>query len=187
MIRTILKWILSGLISRFEAIGKECIITHLPELKKLPFFYDVYFSGGACHCPDWKAPGNVFFSDAPIAIVVTRGGKVSGLFAFEIVGRALIVRQMQGAPHGNYGDGTKPESYILTCIEEIARTLKMKSLRIITAETAIEFRESAPEPNKPSPEVKTRIKKFYDHPKTVGYSQSFCLRLRRSTHYRSLT
>lgn len=183
----LLKQLLKELKVWLEKRGENHVRAHLPELEKLAFFHSIHFGGAAHACPGWKSPDGVFHSDAPFAIVVNRQGKVSGVVGFEIVGSTILIRQLQGAPRGNYHDGTTVAEYTLFCAEEIAKALKMKVLRIVTAETAIAYRESAPVQDRPSDVAKKHMQKIYDFPAKVGYAVSYFWRLRRATFYRQLS
>ncbi|WP_438705858.1 hypothetical protein [Tabrizicola sp.] len=168
---------------RLEARGRSAIEARLPELQKLDCFHSLYF-GEFGHCPDWRSPGNVFHSDAPAAIVVNRKGKVSGVLGIEVLGSTLLVRQLQGAPKANFHDGTRAEAYLLDCAEQIADAMKMRTLRIVDAETAIAFREAAPPADRPSEEAKAHMRRNYSYPEKAGYGKSYFWRLRRATYVR---
>jgi hypothetical protein len=185
--KTFLKKNLAGLKAWLEKRGENYVRSNLAELQSLPFFHSIYFGTSAQHCPGWKAPGNAFHSDAPIAVVVTRNGTISGVVGFEIIGSTILIRQLQGAPKGDYNGGVRVEEYILHCAEEIAKALKMKVLRIVTAETAIAYRESAPPEDRPSEMAKVHMKKIYGFPKKVGYVLAYFWRLRCLTFYRQLS
>ena len=186
MIKTFLKKLLTGLRNWNDERGDNYVRTHLCELQKLPFFHSVHFGRKAHKCVGWKSSDSAFHSDAPIAIVVTRQGTISGVVGFEIIGSTILFLQMQGAPKGNYNDGTTVAEFTLFCAEEIAKALKMKTMRIVTAETAIEFREGAPPKDRPSEMAKVHMRKVYSWPEKVGYAVSYFWRLRRPTFYRQL-
>jgi hypothetical protein len=171
--------------NRLEARGKAFILARVSDLEELECYHSVYFEEFG-HCLEWRSPGNIFHSDAPIAIVVKRFGKVSGVVGFELLGRTLLVRQLQGSPKANFHDGTRAEAYLVECAELIARKLKMRAVRIVDADTAIAFREAAPPADRPSEQAKAHMRRNYSYPAEAGYGRSFCLRLRRSTYYRSL-
>ncbi len=184
--KKLLRRFLLKLKSWYEAYGKTHVRKQLTELQKLPFFHSIYFGATAHACPGWKSTDGLFHSDAPIAIVVTRGGTISGVVGFEIVGSTILIRQMQGAPKGNF-NGVRVEEYVLRCAEQIAEALKMKVMRIVTAETAIHFRETAPQQDRPSDVAKIHMQKIYSFPAKAGYHISYFWRLRRMTFIRQLS
>jgi hypothetical protein len=182
-----LKKLLTGLKSRIEARGERYVRSNWGELHALPFFHSIYYGADVHDCPEWKSPDSKFHSDAPVAIVVTRGGKVSGVVGFEIIGKTILIRQLQGAPKANFHDGTRVEEYTLFCAEQIAKTLNMKFLRIVTPETAIAYREAAEPQNRPSDVAKHHMRKIYGFPEKVGYAVSWFWRIRQPTFYRQMS
>jgi hypothetical protein len=183
--KSVLRKLLWQARQRMEARGRSFILANVPALEELDFYHSVYFEEFG-HCLEWRSPGNIFHSDAPIAIVVKRKGKVSGVIGFEILGKTLLVRQVQGSPKANFHDGTRAEAYLVDCAELIARKLQMRTIRIVDADTAIAFREAAPPADRPSEVAKAHMRRNYSYPEEAGYGRSFCLRLRRSTYYRTL-
>lgn len=183
-----LKKLLSGLKSLHDTRQEKFVRARLEELQKLEFFHSIHFGGDAHVCPGWKSSDGMFHSDAHTAVVVTRKGKVSGVVAFEILGSTLLVRQLQGAPRGNFHDGTPVEAYLLQCAEEIARALKMKVFRVVDAQTAIAYRKAAPESDQPSPQAEKHMEKIYSFPaQKVEYVVRWFWRVRRNTFYRQLS
>lgn len=178
-----LRKLFSQFKAKLEERGRSTVSARLQELEKLDCYHSVYF-GEYGHCPDWRSPGNIFRSDAPIAIVVKRKGKVSGVVGFELIGKTVLVRQLQGAPKANFHDGIRAEAFLLDCAEKLARALEMRTLRIVDADTAIAFREAAPPSDRPSEQAKLHMRRNYSYPEEAGYGRSFCLRLRRSTYSR---
>jgi len=186
--QTLLRKLLSGLKSFHETRQEKFVRARLKELEKLEFFHSIHFGADAHVCPGWKSSDSMFHSDAHTAVVITRKGKVSGVVAFEIVGSTILFRQLQGAPLGNFGDGTPVEEYVLYCAEEIAKALKMKVLRVVTPETAIAYRKSAPASDRPSEAAELRMKKIYSFPaQKVEYVVRWFWRVRRPTFYRELS
>lgn len=170
-----------------EKRGEKHVISMQCELQKLEFFHNIFYGSKAHLCAGWKSSDNIFHSDAPVAIVITRKGKVSGVVGFEIIGSTMLVRQIQGAPKGNFNDGTQAGEYILGCAEQIAVTLGVKTLRIVTPETAIAYRESAPPQDRPSTVAKSHMEKMYSFPGKLGYRVSYFWRVRRPTFFRELS
>lgn len=182
-----LKGLLRKLRNLLETAGERVVRSKLSALQELSFFHSLHFGATGHDCAGWKSVDGVFHSDAPIAIVVTRGGKVSGVVGFEIIGSTMLVRQLQGAPRGNFHDGIKAEEYLLNCAETIAEALEVKHLRIVTPETAIAYRRDAPTEWRPSPKAEEHMTRIYSYPARVGYKLRFFWRLRRPTFYRSLS
>lgn len=185
--QTLLRKLLSVLKSLHETRQEKFVRSRLKELEKLEFFHSIYFGADAHVCPGWKSSDSMFHSDAHNAVVITRKGKVSGVVAFEIVGSTILFRQLQGAPRGNFYDGTPVEEYLLECAEEVARALKMKIFRVVDAKTAIEYRMSAPEADRPSTEAEKHMERIYNYPAKVGYATRWFWRVRRSTHFSVLS
>lgn len=180
----IMNWLKAFVKGLVEKLSEIFVRSKLPQLQELPFFHSVYFESTGHKCPGWKSPEGAFHSDAPVAIVVTRKGKVSGVVGFELIGSTIFIRQLQGAPRGNFNDGTKVEEYLLYCAEEIAKALGMKVLRILTPETAIAYREASPPQDRPSEVAKVHMRKIYSFPEKVGYALVYFWRIRQPTHYR---
>lgn len=179
--------LLRGLRRWHDARGEKYVKERLAQLQELEFFHSIHFGGAAHTCPGWKSDDGMFHSDAHTAVVVTRKGKVSGVVAFELVGSTILIRQLQGAPRGNFHDGTRVEAYVLECAEQIARALNMKTLRIVDAETAIAYRRAAPEADRPSSQAEVHMQKIYSFPAQVGYAASYFWRVRRKTFVRALS
>lgn len=156
-------------------------------LQKLDFLHSVHFGADAHRCDDWLSPDRLLHSDAPIAVVVTRKTKVAGLVGFEILGRTMLVRQLQGAPKANFHDGTRVEAYLLSCAEKLCVALRMTAIRVVDADTAIAYRDNARPEDRPSEIAKVHMRKIYSYPAEVGYAKTYCHRLRRRTHYRHVT
>ncbi|MBL9049533.1 MAG: hypothetical protein JNK19_05425 [Tabrizicola sp.] len=185
-----MKRILRNLFHRFQDYqhfkGEQVVRSRLSDISKLPFFHSILFGATGHHCEAWRSVGNVFHSDAPIAIIVKRKGKVAGAVGFEVLGRTLLVRQLQGAPKANFHDGTRAEAFLLSCAEMIAETLQFRTIRVLTPETAIEYRDAAPVDDRPSELAKSHMWRIYSYPAEIGYGMRFCWRLRRKTYYRSI-
>lgn len=180
--------LLSGLKNFHNNRQENFVRKKIEELQKLEFFHSIYFGSAAHVCPGWKSADGMFHSDAPTAVVITRKGKVSGVVGFEIVGSTILIRQLQGAPRGNFHDGMPVEAYLLQCAEEIAKALKMKVFRVVDAETAIAYRRAAPEANQPSAQAEKHMEKIYSFPaQKVEYAVRWFWRLRRNTFYRQLS
>jgi hypothetical protein len=185
--KKLLRQLFSTLKRWHESRGIRYVQNHQDRLEGLPFFHSLYFGGTAHTCPGWKSSDGMFHSDAPIAIVVSRGGKVSGVIGFEILKDEVLVRQLQGAPRGNFHDNMKVEVYLLSCTEAIAQALNMKAVWIVTPETAIAYRMAAPESDRPSVKAEMHMRKIYSYPAIAGYPKRFCWRVRRPTFYRALS
>ena len=185
--KSVFRYLFAGIRQRIQANGIRYVQQRLAQLHKLPFFHGLYYGCDAHACPGWKSVDGKFHSDAPIAMVVTRNGTVSGVVGFEIIGTTILVRQLQGAPKGDYNDRTPPGLYLTQCAEQIARALKMKTLRIVTPEVAIEYRNAAPPSDRPSPHAKEHMRKIYSFPAELKYELRYYWRLRRPTFYRSLS
>jgi hypothetical protein len=173
---------------KIEQVGEKMVRSNIQNLESLDFFHRVFFGQTGHLCPGWKSSDGMFHSDAPIAIVAKRKGKVSGIIGFEITGNTLLVRQIQGAPRGNFHDGTKAEEFLLHCAEEITKALGLRYIRVIDAETAINYRRAAPVTEQPSAQAEAHMRRIYSFPASTGrYVHRFCLRLRTKTFFCELT
>jgi hypothetical protein len=186
VMKSVLRNVGRGFVHRIEANGQQIVRSHLTDLEKLEFYHTTFFGGTTHFCEGWRSADHIIHNDAPITVVVTRKNKVAGVVGFEITGRTLLVRQLQGSPKASFHDGVRVEAYLLECAEKIAATLQMAAIRVITPETAIAFREAAPAEDRPSEHAKRHMRKIYAYPGEVGYTKSFCWRLRRRTYHRSL-
>lgn len=169
-----------------EGRGAARLRSRKPDLERLEFFHSCYIDVPACHCPGWLSPENILHFDAPLAVVVKRKGKLAGVVGFEILGSTILIRQLQGAPKASFHDGTSAQAYLLDCAEHIAKALRMRTIRIVDADTAIAYREASPIEDRPSEIAKTHMRRNYSYPAEVGYTQQYFWRLRRTTYFRSL-
>jgi hypothetical protein len=197
LIRTLLKKLLRGLKKTIEFLARIYIQAKLNELKKLPFFHSLHFGIGVHECSDWKTSDRKLHSDADFALVVTRGGKVSGLVGFEVTVErtwppvSVIVKQLQGAPRANFHDGTiTAGEYFLDCAKKFTNALGVRHLYVITPETAVEFRtasrEYAEQDEVTRAKIDTGIKKMFAQA-CKDLHLRWSMRLRRHAHYVTLT
>lgn len=186
--KKLLRRLSSKLRDWHEKQGIRHVQAQQSKLEALPFFHSLYFGATGHTCPGWKSVDGLFHSDAPIAIVVTRGGKVSGVVGFEMLPRTMLVRQLQGAPFGNFNDKYPVAAYMLECAEDIAKALGVKVISVVTPDTAIAYRRDSPEIWQPSPDAEKHMRKIYGYPATTTrYLKSFNWRLRRPVFSRSLS
>jgi hypothetical protein len=197
MIKSVLKKLLTGVKSVIELISRTYVQTKLNELKKLPFFHSLHFGADIHDCRDWKTSDRKLRSDADFALVVTRGGKVSGLVGFELTLDSawpfvsVVVKQLQGAPRGNFHDGTiTAGQYLLDCAKEATKVMGVKHLYVITPETAVEFRtasrEYAEQDEATRIKVDNGIRRMFEQA-CKNLRLRWSLRLRRQAHYLELT
>jgi hypothetical protein len=185
--RSIARKLVGTVHRQLELRGERIVRSRLAALQDIDVFHAIFFGGTTHHCPDWKSADHIIHNDAPITVLVSRKGKVAGIVGFEIVGSTLLVRQLQGAPKANFHDGTRAEAYLLECAERVATALRMPTIRVLTPEAAIAYRDAAPETDRPSEIAKLHMRKMYSYPAEAGYRKSFFWRLRRKTHLRRLT
>lgn len=165
--------------SFIEEHSKRRVQKHVEALQKLEFFHSKHFGSGKHLCNEWLTKDNCFVSDAAVAIVVTRAGIVSGLIAFEINGSHILIRQLQGAPNGNFGDNTPVGKYLTECSRELAKALKMKLIWVVTPETVIDYRKTFLDSKPLSEGMEARIRRIYEWPGKLGWKIRYCFRFRR--------
>lgn len=181
----IMNWLKAFIKRQFEEMNENLVRSKLPQLQELPFFFEIHYGEGVHHCDKWKSLDRKFHSDAHFAVIVTRGGKVSGVIGFGYIGRTVFVREMMGAPRSNFHDGTVTvEEYLFQCAMEIAKVLGAKHLRFITPETITRYwiaargEDFSPDQRE---KILSHMKRMYGHVATKGLRREPYWRIRDTT------